>query len=192
VIRHLLIGGAATLALAASAVAQPMASQPMTSHPMTSMSAPPPGASTQALPTPDFLTAAAQSDEFEVKEGRMAEMHGKSAKVREMGAMMVKAHTETTEMVKAAARKAGMPPMAPPGLDAGQQQMIAALAATHGADFDRTYVDQQLKAHHMALGVMSAYAMNGPPGPIRNAAAKIVPVIKSHIVKFQALQGMMG
>lgn len=180
-IRSLLLGGAVAVGLTAAAIAQPA----------PSMSAPPPGPSSQALPTPDFLTAAAQSDAFEVKEGRMAEMHAKSAKVREMGAMMVKAHTESTAMVKAAAHKAGMPPMAPPGLDAGQQQMIATLTAAHGADFDRTYVDQQLKAHAKALSVMSAYAMNGPRGPIRDAAGKIVPVVKTHISKFQALQGSM-
>jgi putative membrane protein len=161
-------------------------------QPMPSMSAPPPGATSQALPTPDFLTAAAQSDAFEVKEGHMAEMRGRSARVRAMGAMMVQAHTQSTVMMKAAAHRAGMPPMGPPGLDAGQQQMVAALQAAPPSAFDRMYVDQQLKAHHMTLGVMSAYVSNGPPGPIRATAAKIVPIVRSHIAKFEALQTSMS
>jgi putative membrane protein len=181
-IRTLLIGGSAALALGASALAQPM----------PSMSAPPPGASTQALPTPDFLTAAAQSDQFEVKEGHMAERHGKSAKVRQMGAMMVRDHTKSTMMIKAAAAKAGMPPMAPPGLDAGQQQMMASLQSAHGRDFDRMYVDQQVKAHTKTLGIMTAYANDGPRGPVRMTAGKIVPVVQMHLDKFQTLQSSMG
>lgn len=181
-IRSFLLGGAAAFGLAAVALAQPA----------PSMSAPPPGATSKALPTPDFLTAAAQSDAFEVKEGHMAQMHGHNPRVRALGAMMVSAHTQSTMMMKAAAHRAGLPPMGPPGMNPDQQQMVDALGAAHGGAFDRMYVDQQLKAHHMTLGVMSAYVANGPAGPVRATAAKIVPVVKTHIAKFEALQHAMS
>ena len=116
--RSLLLAGALALSLGSLAQAQPLPPSA------------PPGPAMQALPTPDFVVAAAQSDQFEIQEGRLASMRSTNPRVRQAGAMMVRDHGESTAKMRMAARRGGLPPMPPPGLDGGQQQMFARLQAT--------------------------------------------------------------
>jgi putative membrane protein len=142
--------------------------------------------------TMDFITKAAQSDEFERREGRLAEGRARSPQVRHFAAEMVSAHTATTAGLKAAVRRAGMTPPPPPPLSPDQNRMIGALNATHGRDFDKLYVNQQIQAHQDALGVIQGYAQTGRPGPIRDAAAKTVPIVQQHLGMAHDLQSHIG
>ena len=177
--RSLLIASALALGLATTGHAQPVPPSE------------PPGPAMQALPTPDFVTAAGQSDQFEIQEGRLASMRSTNPHVREAAAMMVHDHGESTAKMKMAAHRAGLPPMAPPGLDVGQQQMLARLQATTGPAFDHIYVDQQVQVHRKTLALMTSYAQNGQPGPIRHAAMQIKPVVEKHLAMFEHMQSMM-
>lgn len=147
------------------------------------------GMAGSALPTPDYLTAASQSDQFEIQEGQLAQTMGKSSKVKAFGKEMVRDHTKSTKDLMAAATKAGMTP-APAPLRPDQQQMIAALQATSGADFDRTYIQQQTQSHQEALQVHQGYAQGGSDKTLKAAAAKIVPVVQSHLNMLQSMQSM--
>jgi putative membrane protein len=101
---------------------------------------------------------------------------------------MVTAHTRTTQALEAAIRRAGMTPPPPPGLTDDQSRMIADLRAAHGDQFDKVYVDQQIRAHQDALGLMQGFAQTGQPGPIRDAAAKTAPLVQHHLDMATALQ----
>jgi len=167
-IRSILLGGAVALTLATPSVfAQ---------------------ATGQALPTQAFITAAAQTDEFERREGRLAETQAEDPKVKAFGAKMVKAHTMTTQKLKMAIREAGMTVPPPPPLTDDQKQMLKTLRGLHGADFDKTYIDQQVQVHQMALGVMQAEAAGGSDPTIRQAAANTAPIVQDHLTMAQALQ----
>ena len=138
-----------------------------------------------------YVTAAGQSDQFEIQEGKMAESMGQSAKVRRFGRQMVADHMKSTRDIMGAAMASGMPSMAPPPLSADQQQMIAQLQATSGAAFDRTYVQQQMQSHQMALQVQQGYAQSGTDPNLKGAATKIVPVVEHHIQELQTMQSAM-
>ena len=177
--RSILLAGAVALGLASVAAAQP--------YPPSE----PPGPMVQAPPTPDFVVAAAQSDQFEIQEGRLASMRSMNPRVRQAGALMVREHGQSTAKMKVAARRTGLPPMPPPGLDADQEQMFARLQATTGPAFDRVYVDQQVHAHRKTLAVVTAYVQSGQPGPVRHAAQQIRPVVQQHLAMFERMQTMM-
>jgi putative membrane protein len=181
-IRTALLACAATLVLGAPAFAQPApVAMPMQRSAMSGDQM-----------TTDFVTKAAQSDEFERREARLAEMRADNPKVKQFAAKMLHAHTETTLHLKSAIRKTGETPPPPPPLDDAQMKMMADLKGLHGPDFDKTYMDQQVQAHQEALGLMQTYAQNGQPGPIRNAAAKTVSVVQSHLDMAKDIQSHMG
>jgi putative membrane protein len=163
VLKTIMLAGAASLAFAASTVAQP-------------------------LPTGDFIKVAAQTDDFERQEGRLAEKGATSPKVCEFGHEMVTAHTKTTAGLKVAIAKAGLPPPHPPMLTPEQAQNIATLKELHGPAFDKAYIGQQIHAHQTALSVMQAYAASGDKAPIRKAAANTVPIVQHHLEMAQALR----
>jgi len=143
-------------------------------------------------PTADFVTKAAQTDEFERREGRLAETHAHSPAVKKFGSEMVAAHTQTTKALKSAIRRAHLAPPPKPDLTPDQSQMLAQIDSLHGDAFDKAYIDQQVKAHEDALGVMQDYATNGAPGPIQAAAKKTVPIVQHHLDMAKDIQSHIG
>ena len=174
--RFATIAAAAALLAAGAAHAQMSGSSAMGSS------------SASAMSTSDYLTAAAQSDMFEMQEGQLAQSMGKSAKVKAFGKEMVKDHTKSTQEVMAAASKSGLSPT-PPALRPDQQQMIATLQATSGAQFDSTYIQQQMQSHQEALQVQQGYAQGGSDPNLKAAATKITPVVQKHIRMLQSMSG---
>jgi putative membrane protein len=59
--------------------------------------------------------------------------------------------------------------------------MLAELDANTGPGFDHMYADQQVIAHRRAAALMQGFAENGPPGPIRDAAAETLPTVQHHL-----------
>lgn len=172
---RLLIGCALAAATAGAALAQDMGgSMPDPSSPK------------------GYVMAAGQADQFEIQEGRLAEARGKTEAIRHFGAKMVKDHTKSTNMVLRAAMKSGLPSMPPPELRPDQKQMLEQLRSTSGADFDRTYVQQQMQAHQQALQLQQNYAQNGTDPALKHAASEIVPVVQEHISMLQSMPGAGG
>ena len=185
---------AASVALvAASAHAQTTSGSQGTSSSMSSGSMPSGmssgSMSSSAMSTSGYLTAAAQSDMFEIQEGQLAQSMGKSPKVKAFAKEMIKDHTKSTQEVMAAAAKSGLNPT-PPALRPDQQQMIAALQATSGDQFDSTYVQQQTQSHQEALQVQQGYAQGGSDPNLKMAAGKIVPVVQKHIRMLQSMSNL--
>ncbi len=175
-IRKVLLPALAALAVAGAAQAQ--------------MVGPSPAGGPRAVK--DFIGLAAASDAFEVQEGRLAARRAKDPRVRAFANEMVSAHTQTTRGLKAAIGRAGMPPPPAPRLSHDQRQMLSQLSGMHGRMFDRTYMDQQVKAHQDAQQVIGGFAQAGPPGPIRDAAANTLPIVQHHLGMAKQLQGQVG
>jgi len=136
----------------------------------------------------DFIGLASASDAFEIQEGRLAARRASDPRVRAFANEMVRAHTATTRGLKAAIGRAGMPPPPPPRLSDDQGRMIGQLSGMHGRRFDRTYMDQQVQAHQAAGQVIGGFAQGGPPGPIRDAASKTLPIVQHHLDMARRLQ----
>lgn len=207
--RSAMLTGAATAAglfaanlLTAGAFAQPMGGPgpmgppPMDNRPMDNgpmhgpMHGPMMGG---AMPAPEYVRKAAQSDEFELAEAHLAMHRSQNPRIQRFAQRMITDHTKSTMMIKMAVHRSGMPPAPPPPLSPEQEQMLASLrSAPPGPEFDRMYLDQQVQAHQMALGVHQAYANGGMDPALRHAARMIVPVVQSHLGMVQMMQSHMG
>jgi putative membrane protein len=86
----------------------------------------------------------------------------------------------TSQQVMAAARASGLNPP-PPRLMPMQENMLDRLREANGAEFDRRYLRQQVRAHEMALALHSNYAQRGDRPPLRQAAGGAVPVVTQHL-----------
>ncbi|GJD36515.1 DUF4142 domain-containing protein [Methylobacterium aerolatum] len=76
--------------------------------------------------------------------------------------------------------------------NAQQQAMLAELqAAPAGARFDRLYVQQQLQAHQMVIGMTQAYAQGGPNPALRTYAQQALPSLEHHYSMLQRMPRSM-
>lgn len=133
-----------------------------------------------------YVSMAGASDMFEIGSSQLALQKSQNDDVKEFAQMMIDHHRKTTEQVATAAREAGMTP-AEPQLNAMQREMMTNLESAYGAEFDRTYIDQQRQAHQKALALHRTYAERGDTPQLQEVARTAVPIIEQHIAEAQEL-----
>jgi putative membrane protein len=136
-----------------------------------------------------FVSNASQSDMYEIQAAQIAEKRSKNAQIKDFARMMVKDHTASSKAMAPLAQAAGQTPAAK--LDQRRQGFIDNLNQASDADFDKTYVDQQVAAHKEALDLMNGYAKDGSDAGLKGAAAKTAPMVQMHLDKITAIQAAM-
>ena len=87
-----------------------------------------------------------------------------------------------------ARRMAGLPLPSPSMMDAGEQQLMQQLQSLRGAEFDRAFVQGQIRGHNELLQTHSAIAQSGSRPEERMLATVAVPAIKSHLSMLSGIQ----
>lgn len=143
------------------------------------------GAAHAAPPPAEYVMKAGAGDLYEITSSKLV-TGSSNPKLKSFATMMVADHTKSTAMVKAAALKSGLKPK-PPVLNPKQAADVAALKGVTGAARDSLYISQQKLAHQEALALQSDYSATGTAAPLKAAAAKIVPVVKHHIMELDSM-----
>lgn len=130
--------------------------------------------------TPNFVKKAAMGDLYEVEAGKIASEKGQSEAVKEFGRNMVEAHSKTSEELKGIVQSENLKVKLPAKLDHTHQKMIDDLDAANGADFDKIYAKQQVRAHAKAVELFDGYAEEGNNAALKQFAANTLPTVKRH------------
>ncbi len=133
-----------------------------------------------------YVEMAGAGDLYEKSSSQLVLTSTKNPKIRSFAQMMIADHSKSTAEVKAAATRAKII-VAPPKLTAEQTRMIADLRAAKGRARDETYLTQQKAAHDKALELHTTYSSDGTVAPLKQAAAKIAPVVQHHIDMLQSM-----
>jgi putative membrane protein len=139
--------------------------------------------------TATFVSNASQSDMYEIQAAQIAEKRSKNADIKDFAKMMVKDHTATMKAMGPLAQAAGQAPA--DKLDDRRQGFIDNLNKASDADFDKTYVGQQVAAHREALDLMNGYAKDGSDAGLKGGAASTAPKVQMHLDKITAIQAAM-
>jgi putative membrane protein len=139
--------------------------------------------------TSDFVTGAAASDMYEIQAAKIALQRSHNAGVKMFARMMIKDHTASTNALKAAIGSSGRTDLTPPAmLPSDKQSMIDDLNQASAADFDLTYMNQQIAAHQATLELINGYANGGDVDALKGFAAKTAPVVQAHLNQAQSVK----
>ncbi|MCG6205978.1 DUF4142 domain-containing protein [Rhodopseudomonas sp. HC1] len=136
--------------------------------------------------TADFVRQAAISDMFEIQSSKLAEQKGDTATkafAKEMVADHTKTSTELKSLISAGKVKAELPTQ----LDDAHRSKLDKLTSASGADFNETYVEQQISAHKDAVSLFDRYARGGESAELKTWAGKTLPALKHHLDMAQTL-----
>src|SRR6185312_2121511 len=136
-----------------------------------------------------FVSNASQSDMYEIQAGQIAQKRSKNPDIKAFGKMMVTDHTKTSKTIGPLAKAAGQTPAT--ALDNRRQGFVDNLNKASDADFDKTYIDQQVAAHEEALSLLQGYAKDGSDAGLKAAAAKTVPMVEAHLDKAKSIQAAL-
>jgi putative membrane protein len=147
-----------------------------------------------------FRAKASSSDAFEVLSSKIALTHATTADLKMFAQMMIDDHTKSTNALVALGgiSKASLKAKMKPGhdgkfaandlLDSDHANELNSLDSKSNDDFNKTYIDDQVKGHEDMVSLLEDYGKNGDNAKLRAFANKILPTVKLHLAKAQGLQ----
>jgi len=132
------------------------------------------------------------ADRGEIDQARLGQSKARDTRVKKFAAMMLKDHTEADGESAALAAKAGLTPTASPtsaSLEANVTDEGTTLSAEAGPDFDKAYVDAQVREHQAVLEVIEQKLLpNAKNADLKLLLAQLQAKAAMHLEQARALQ----
>jgi putative membrane protein len=126
-----------------------------------------------------FVEKAAVGGMLEVKSSQLAQQMGGNAAIKNFAARMVADHTAANGELSNLARQKGW--RLPTTLDKKHQDMLDQLRKSQAGDqFDRQYVDMQVKAHDKTVALFEKASQHAQDADLKAWVAKTLPTLKEH------------
>lgn len=137
----------------------------------------------------NFWTNAAQGGMAEVELGKLAAGKAQNAEVKSFAQKMVTDHTKANDELKALATEKNI--TLPNGLDSAHQSMMTTLQNLSGAEFDREYVNGQVRDHEAAVQLFEKQADDDSDPDAKAFAAKTLPTLRMHLDMIKKIQAKL-
>jgi putative membrane protein len=126
-----------------------------------------------------FVMKAAQAGMAEIRMGQAAIQNGSSPEVKAFAQRMVDDHLKANSELLWMAQKKGI--TVPPMLTDKDRMAMEKMSTRTGADFDKSYMEHQVKAHQTASELFSKQAESGDDADLKAYASKYLPAINEHL-----------
>jgi len=104
--------------------------------------------------------------------------------------MMVKDHSAANEKLESLASSKHIP--LPKTLDVSHEATKTKLEGMSGANFDKSYVESQLKAHEKTVNLLEKEISSGQDADAKAFAQSVLPTIKEHLQAVRTLASEQG
>jgi len=136
-----------------------------------------------------FVTKAAEGGMAEVQMGQLAQTKASSQAVKDLASKLVADHTKANNSLKPIAMKDNI--TLPTGLNSKQQSEYNKLQALSGADFDREYVNYQIRDHKQDISMFQHEVDHGTDAQVKAWAQEQLPALQEHLRMAQSAQSSM-
>jgi putative membrane protein len=154
-------------------------------------------AQAQTAPTDAQIAAiVVAANQVDIDAGKLAETRGSTPEVKAFGKRMVLDHTSSNQRASELAQKLNLKPE--PGetsksLTKGGEEMRAKLKKLEGADFDRAYVDNEVKFHQTVIDTVDETLLPNAKNPqLKALLEQTRPTLVSHLEHAKQIQEKMG
>src|SRR4051812_8500070 len=125
-----------------------------------------------------FVEKAAVGGMFEVKSSQLAARSATDPNVKTFASHMVADHTKANQELMGLARQKSW--QVPTALDQKHQDMIDQLSKKQSGEFDKAYMDMQVKAHDKTVALFEKASQECQDADLKAWAAKTLPTLKQH------------
>jgi putative membrane protein len=134
----------------------------------------------------EFVKMAAIGGMTEVQLGKIGAEKARNADVKKLAERLVADHTKANEGLKKAAKDAGL--AVPEQIDREHQAHIDHFKDFKGEDFDRAFIDHQVKDHEKDIALFTRASKEAKNSVIKDFAAKALPTLQEHLEEAKKLQ----
>ncbi|WP_254073884.1 DUF4142 domain-containing protein [Burkholderia sp. S171] len=135
-----------------------------------------------------FVQDAGTAGATEIAASKLALTNSSDADVKSFAQRMIADHTRLARNLDVVAKRQGITAAA-----SADASVTGSLESLHGKDFDKAYIVQvAVGGHRKAVAVFSTESKDGNNAPLKNVAAKALPIIKHHYAMAQQLAKLKG
>lgn len=138
----------------------------------------------------ELVEKAAVGNMYEIEAAQVALRRSSSPQVRILAMTMIEDHIAAKHHMMAALEMNETRGVEHPSqeLDTRHRKMVEHLEAAPADKFDEAYLDQQVLAHQETETLLGGYADKGDNAQLQSVASAILPVVKRHLLQFEALR----
>jgi putative membrane protein len=125
-----------------------------------------------------FVEKATIGGIFEVKASQLVEQRAGNAGVKNFAERVIADHTKANGDLANLAERKGW--QSPTSLDKKHQDLLDQLSKTQGDQFDRLYVDTQVKAHDKTVALFQKASQEAQDKDLKAWAMQTLPTLKEH------------
>lgn len=129
----------------------------------------------------DYVSAAVVEHLYEIQAAQVALERSRSPEIRALAQMIVADHGAATAGLRAMAAQAGTGAALPTELDARRKGLLDNLRAASAANFDQTWLNQQIATHREALALHEGFAKNVEESAMTAHAGDVAPKLRMHL-----------
>jgi putative membrane protein len=133
----------------------------------------------KVVPGGKFMMDAARDGFFHVEAGKLAVQRASSEAVKKFGQHSVEHHTQINEELTKLAGTKGI--TLPKQMSKEQREALDKVAKLSGPDFDKAYLEMEIKHHSADLSEFKKEAKDGKDPDVKAWAAKAVAAIEEHL-----------
>jgi putative membrane protein len=131
------------------------------------------------IPDRGFMIYAARDGLFHVEAGKLAVQRASREDVKKFGQHAIEHHSQINdELIKLASTKGVT---LPKNMTRKERETLDRLAKLSGADFDKAYIEMEMRDHSKDLSEAQKEAKDGKDPDVKAWAAKIMPTIEEHL-----------
>jgi putative membrane protein len=133
----------------------------------------------KTVPDGRFMMDAARDGIFHVEAGKLAAQRASSEGVKKFGQHAVDHHTQINGELAQLASQKGV--TLPKKMSKKEQEALDKVAKLSGPDFDKAYLEMEIKDHSKDLSAFQKEAKDGKDPDVKAWAAKTVAAIEEHL-----------
>jgi putative membrane protein len=145
----------------------------------------------QALDDPTIVAIFDAANTADIETGALAAKRAQSKDVREYGAMIAHDHEAVRQLGRDLAKKLGVTPTPPAGDPSAktQAEVMAALRAKHGAEFDRALLQHEVAFHTSVIDAIQTTLLPAIQNKeLKALVEKVAPAFQAHLLVAQRLE----
>jgi putative membrane protein len=135
------------------------------------------------------------ANQGEIAQAKLAKTKAKDARVKKLAAMMIKDHSDADHKAMALAKKLNgpTPSATSTSLESDAQNNTTTLESESGADFDKGYVDTQVKEHQAVLDLIDQQLLpNAKDAGVKTFVTAVRAKVAAHLHHAQELQAALA
>jgi putative membrane protein len=144
---------------------------------------------------PQIASIVVTANQVDIDAGKLAEAMGSTPEVKAFGKRMVVDHTAVNKSATDLVKKLKVTPESNATSDSlkkGGDENLAKLKGLEGAEFDRTYIDNEVKYHQAVIDTLDDTLIpNAKNAELKALLIKVRPQFVSHLEHAKQMQAKM-